>query len=97
MSMTTRSSRRRLSSGSDQANEQSSPAAVCALCKLYHKHMSQVHTWQNTQARDVVGNYGITPDDIVCRPCQDDIRRVTVDPNYSPRWEKKILTQSSAM
>ena len=51
--------------------------------------MSQVHTWQNTQARDVVGNYGITPDDIVCRPCRDDIRRVTADPNYIPRWEKK--------
>ena len=85
MSMTTRSSRRRSSSGSDQAN---APAAVCALCKVYHKHTSQVHTWQNNQARDIVGNYGITPDDIVCRPCRDDIRRITADSNYSPRWEK---------
>ena len=50
--------------------------------------MSQVHTWQKSQAHDVVTNYGIIPDDIVCRPCQDDIRRVTANPSYSPRWEK---------
>ncbi len=88
MSMTTRSSRRRLSYGSDQAEEHSSPAVVCALCKHSHKHMSQVHTWQNTQARDAVTDYGITLDDIVCRPCRDDIRRVTANPSHSPRWEK---------
>ncbi len=53
--------------------------------------MSQVHTWYNTQAHDVVDNYGITQDDIVYCPCRDDIRRVTANPSYSPRyiWEKK--------
>ena len=74
--------------GSDQAEEHSSTAVVCALCKHSHKHMSQVHTWQNTQARDVVADYGITLDDIVCRPCRDDIHRVTANPSHSPRWEK---------
>ena len=87
MSMTTRSSRR-LSYGLEPANKNSSPVVVCALCKVNHEHMSQVHTWQKTQAHDVVANYGITPDDTVCRPCRDDIRRVTANPSYSPRWKK---------
>ena len=88
MSVSTRSSRRRLSYGSDQADEHSSPAAVCALCQLNHTHVSQVCTWQNTQARDVVAEYGITQDDVVCRPCRDDVRRVMTNPSHSPRWEK---------
>ena len=84
MSTTTRISRRRLSYGSDQqADEQSSPAVVCVLCKLNHKYMSQVHTmsWQNTQARDLAAKFGITPADRVCRPC---LHRVTANPNHSP-------------
>ena len=48
----------------------------------------QVHTWQNIQARDVVADYGITLNDIVCRPCRDDIRRIIANPSHSPRWEK---------
>ena len=90
MSMTTRSSRQWLSYGSDQADEQTTPAVVCALYKLNHNHMIQVQTWQNTLARDVVAKFGITPDDIVCRPCRDDIHRVTANPDHSPRWGKKI-------
>ena len=30
----------------------------------------------------------ITPDNIVCRPCQDDVRRVTANRSHRPRWEK---------
>ena len=52
MSMTTRCSRRRLSYGLE-GDEQSSQAVVCALCKLNHKHMSKVHTWQSAQACEV--------------------------------------------
>ena len=84
MSVSTRSSRRRLSYGSDQADKHSSPAAVCAPCQLNHKHVSQVRTWQNTQARDVVAEYGITQDVVVYRPCRDDIRRVMTNPSHSP-------------
>ena len=45
--------------------------------------MSQVHTLQNTQAREVAAKFGIAPDATVatiCCPCRDDIHRVTTDP-----------------
>ena len=79
-----RSSRLRLSYGLE-SDEQSYQAVVCALCK----YMSQVHTWQSTQAREVGARFGITQADMVCRPCRDDIRRVTANPNHNPRWEKQ--------
>ena len=83
-----RSSRLQLSYGLE-SDEQCSQAVVFALCKLNHKYMSQVHTWQSTQAREVGARFGITQADMVCRPCRGDIHRVTANPNHNPRWEKQ--------
>ena len=91
MSMTTRCSRRRLSYGpqtTNQADVQVS-TVVCALCKASHKCMSKVQSWQNAQACELVSKLGITLDDIICRPCRDDIRRVLANCSYIPRWGKR--------
>ena len=32
---------------------------------------------------------GIVPNDAICHPCHDDLRRIGSDPNHVPRWEKK--------
>ena len=87
MSMTTRSSRRWLSYGLEETSEQSS-STKCALCKVTHSHMSQVQTWKDTKACDLVTKIGIALNDMVCRPCRDDVRRVLADPSHSPRWKK---------
>ena len=91
MSMTTRCSRRRLSYGpqtTNQADVQVS-TVVCALCKASHKCMSKVQSWQNAQACELVSKLGITLDDIICRPCRVDIRRVLANCSYIPRWGKR--------
>ena len=62
---------------------------ICALCKVHRKCMSHVETWRNAQACDFVANIGITPDNLVCHPCRDDVRRVLANPSHVPRWEKK--------
>ena len=81
-------SRRRISYNSDQAYSRSFSAEVRALCNLTHNHMSQVHTWKNTEAREVAAKFGIAPDATICRPYRDDVRRVTTIPTHSPRSEK---------
>ena len=91
MSVSTRS-KRRLSYGQAGASvdqEDCDPALVCALCKETHQYTSTVHSWQSTQARSVVSEYGITQNDTVCRPCRDDIRRVVANPDLKPRWRKE--------
>ena len=87
MSMTTRSSRRWLSYGLEEANEQLS-STKCALCKVNHSHVSQVQTWQNTKTCDLVTRIGITLNDMICHPCRDDVGRVLANPSHSPRWKK---------
>ena len=51
--------------------------------------MSKVQSWQNAQACELVSKLGITLDDIICRPCRDDIRSVLANCSYIPRWGKR--------
>lgn len=52
--------------------------------------MSKVSTWHNSQACYTVSQYGITEDDIICRPCRDDVRWIAANPSsHTPRWEKR--------
>ena len=55
---------------------------------LQHEHMSYVQTWKSAQAYKLVAEKGITPENLICRPCQDDVRRMVGNPDYVPRWEK---------
>ena len=91
MAVTTRSKRRLSYSGSQISDVDQTPSRTdtCALCKQTHQYMSTVHTWQSTKARDAVGEYGITLQDTVCRPCRDDLRRIAANPDIRPRWEKE--------
>lgn len=82
-------SRRRLSFPADEVN--SSSTQVCALCTQHHSHISKVAEWQNAKAQDEVFKYGITRDDIVCRCCRDDIRKMLGRPDHIPRWEKRKI------
>ena len=52
--------------------------------------MSTVATWQSIQARDTIARYGITPQDVICHPCRDDIRKIIANPSLQPRWERLI-------
>ena len=86
-------SKRRLSYGQASVNQADSSCdpedSVCALCKQTHWYMSTIHSWQSTQARNAVSEYGITENDTVCRPCRDDLRRIAANPNLKPRWKKE--------
>ena len=90
MSVITRS-KRRLSyseANGDQAaaaDPSCDPESVCALCKQSHMYMSAVHSWQSVQARNAVSEYGVTQSDTVCRPCRDNLRRVSTNPDFKPR------------
>ena len=62
---------------------------VCSLCKSQHSRMSNVQTWQNSQATLYIQTLGIALDSLICRPCRDDVRRVLADPSHVPRWSKR--------
>ena len=62
---------------------------VCSLCKSQHSRMSNVQTWQNSQATQYIQTLGIALDSLICRPCRDDVRRVLADPSHVPRWSKR--------
>ena len=81
--MADRSTRRRLSYSVDETDED-----VCSLCVAHHDHMSKVDTWHAQEAQDIATRYGIAKEDLVCRPCRDDIRRIANNPEHVPRWKK---------
>ena len=79
-----------LQSMGDLLDDQQSTSPVFALCEVSRPHMSTVSTWQSMQACDVTGQYGITRNDMVFRPCRDDVRQVAANPgSHTPRWEKR--------
>ena len=80
--MAARSSRRWLSYEANQDE-------MCSLCKIHHHRMSKVSTWHAERARQIAVSCGISEDDLVCRPCRDDIHRMEQNPTHFPRWEKK--------
>ena len=59
---------------------------MCTLPAQPHTCESGMHMAKYTGSR--CSEYGITQDDVVCRPCRDDVRRVMTNPSHSPRWEK---------
>ena len=61
--------------------------------KANHQHMSEVQTWQGQQAHDNAAKCGILSGDLVCRPCRDDLRRISASASHVPRWKKKIRSQ----
>ena len=64
-------SRRQLSFATEKVDIQ-----LCALCNQHYSHINKVATWQNTQAQEADAKYGIAEDDMVCRRCRDDLRKV---------------------
>ena len=50
--------------------------------------MSYVQTWKSVEACKLVAEKDITPKNLICRPCRDDVRRMVGNPDYVPRWEK---------
>jgi len=95
MSLGTRSSRRQLSHEDEAVTSSASDTRgqvtihSCALCKVQHEHMSYVQTWKSVEACKLVAEKGITPKNLICRPCRDDVRRMVGNPDYVPRWEKR--------
>ena len=90
--MATRSSKQRLFYGGGDGqpvNRESGVGQVFARCILQYQHTSQVQTWQNRKARDETLKFGIAPSDTICRPCHDDLCRISTDPSHVPRWKKK--------
>ena len=95
MSLGTRSSRRQLSYEDEAVTSSASDTRgqvtihSCALCKVQHEHMSYVQTWKSVEACKLVAEKGITPKNLICRPCRDDVCRMVGNPDYVPRWEKR--------
>ena len=50
--------------------------------------MSRVCTWKSISACEFIAERGVTREEVVCRPCRDDIGRAGKNPSYIPRWEK---------
>ena len=80
-----KSSRRSLSS----EDSEESPISVCALCLVHHEYMTRVSKWHSQESQEIALRYGIIEQDLVCRPCRDDIRRLSSNPEFVPRWGKK--------
>ena len=66
-----------------------SKSPTCSLCCSHHKHTGPVSSWESTAACEFILSRGFTQQDLICRPCRQDVNRVLGDPNYTPRWEKK--------
>ena len=48
-----------------------------------------VRRWKSVQACKLVAEKGITPENLICRQCRDDVRRMVGNPDRVPRWEKR--------
>jgi len=57
-------------------------STVCASCKVHHEHMSHVQTWKSVQTGKLVTQKGIIPENLICRPCWDDVHRMVGNPDY---------------
>ena len=64
-------------------------SVTCALCHGQHSQLSEPQSWKNEQARTVIRSLEMAPDCRICRPCRNDITRLTKNPDHQPRWAKQ--------
>ena len=89
MSDTERSSRRRLTFSSPPVSQ----ATACTLCKRLHTQLYSPNSRKNDNCRQIAMSLQLSAHSLVCRPCRNDITRLTKDPNHHPRWEKCQITE----
>ena len=48
---------------------------------------------ENDSCRQIAMSLQLSVHSLVCRPCRNDITRLTKDPDHHPRWEKCQITE----
>ena len=66
---------------------------MCSLCLKTHTHLSSPNTWKDPSAKQLLQTYGVHLNDLVCRPCRDDVGCCLKDREYKPRWTKVHKSQ----
>ena len=66
---------------------------MCSLCLKTHTHLTSPNTWKDPSAKQLLQSYSVHLNDLVCRPCRDDIGRCLKDSEYQPRWMKAQKSQ----
>ena len=65
-----------------------SQSTACTLCNQLHTQLSSPNSWKNNSCQQLAQSLNISGHSLVCRPCRNDITRLTTDPSHCPRWEK---------
>ena len=82
-------SRRRLTFSSPPVSQ----STACTLCKRLHTQLSSPNSWKNDGCWQIAVSLQLSAHRLVCRPCCNDITRLTKDPDHHPRWEKCQITE----
>ena len=61
---------------------------TCSLCHQAHTHLTVPCTWKDERAKMLILFYNVPLNNLVCRPCRDDISRCLKESDYQPRWQK---------
>ena len=77
------SSKRKLAFSSPPVSQ----STACTLCNQLHTQLSSPNSWKNNSCQQLAQSLNISGHSLVCRPCRNDITRLTTDPSHCTRWE----------
>ena len=92
LSRSRQSGRRRLSFTGMSGNESGESDRICKLCHSHHHQLSTPSQLRNEDVRRFVTSLQVQSDEVICKPCKDDVSRILANPSHIPRWRKGNMT-----